>query len=50
MDIDTNKKIADLKEVGSKTKDSAKELKAGQKMKAIVELNKDGWCVLAFKT
>jgi ribosomal protein S1 len=50
LDIDISKKIADLKEISGKSKDSGKELKAGQKIKAVVELSKDGFCILAFKT
>ena len=50
MDIDQVKKIADLKEVKADTADEdTKTFKEGAKVKAIVELNKEGYLVLALK-
>lgn len=49
LDIDAVKKIADLKEIDSSKAPKSKEFKEGERSKAIVELNKEGYLVVALK-
>jgi len=50
LDIDSAKKIADLKEVDTASQKAKKDFKAGQKNKGIVELNKEGYLVVSLKS
>lgn len=53
LDIDTSKKIADLKEVQEGTKEEQanhKKIKPDSKQKVIVELNKDGYLIVSLKS
>lgn len=50
LDIDSAKKIADLKEVDTTSQKAKKDFKTGQKNKGIVELNKEAYLVVSLKS
>jgi ribosomal protein S1 len=51
LDVDFDKKIADLKEISDKqTEEGSKTFKPDQKVKVIVEINKEGYLVVSLKS